>query len=204
MNSFDKLNEYFSKFPGIGQRQAKRFVYHLLSKDTKELNNFCENILKLKKETHICDSCYRIFTKKGSSTKCPICLDLTRDPSLLLIVATDTDLEVIEKSGSYRGFYFVLGGLSPILDKSPETKIRLKELHKCINERSRHGLSEVILALSANPEAENTAMLVRERIGSSETAGGFKISELGRGLSSGSEVEYSDKDTIKNAISRRQ
>lgn len=114
-----------------------------------------------------------------------------------MIVPRDADFEVIERSGSYKGRYFVLGGSLPILEKEPEKRIRINELKSKITREP--DIKEMILAMNANAEGENTADFIKEMFKDS----GFVISELGRGLSTGSELEYVDSDTLKNALLHR-
>ena len=157
MNSIDKLAEYFSKFPGIGPRQSKRFVHFLLMRNNGFLYEFTDLIKQLKKEVKICQSCSRFYSAKNSSSICRICEDPNRDKSILMVVAKDADLENIERVGNYNGVYFVLGGLLPILEQQPEQRIRIKRLLELVQEKIKgKELKEIILALSLNPEGENT------------------------------------------------
>jgi len=204
MNAVDKLSELFKEFPGIGQRQSKRFVYYLLSRNNGYLENLSTLIAELKNEIKNCSSCFRFFKNdKIKSPMCAVCRDASRDPALLTVVARDVDLEVIEKSHSYDGFYFVLGGTVPILEKNPEGRIRVHELMDVVKKRAISGLKEVILATSLNPEGENTADFVTKLLEPLVKEFSLKISVLGRGLSTGTELEYSDSDTIKNALKNR-
>lgn len=188
----------FGKFPGIGPRQAKRFVYYLLSRNPSYAEDLVESIQALKSEILQCPSCQRFFAKNGHDTKlCPTCSDASRDNSMLMIVPHDADFEAVEKSGSFRGRYFVLGGVVPILEKEPERKIRLHELDERLN-RDSH-VKEVILAMNANNDGENTADFIRERYQGKN----FVFSTLGRGLSTGAELEYADPETLKNAFLHR-
>ena len=204
MDTISKLAELFKDFPGIGQRQSKRFVYYLLSRNNGYLENLSKLIVELKREIKNCSSCFRFFKiDKVKSSICPICRDDSRDSLLLMIVARDVDLEAIEKSHSYNGFYFVLGGTVPILEKDPQSKVRVSELLDIVKKRSAAGLKEIILATSLNPEGENTADFVTNLLTSLVREFNLKISILGRGLSTGTELEYSDSDTIKNALKNR-
>ncbi len=198
MNSIDKLSELFSKFPGIGPRQAKRFVYFLLAKNDHYSGDLVRAIENLKKEIVQCSSCLRFFAKNGYETKiCNLCSDETREHSMLMILARDVDLEMVEKSGSYHGQYLVLGGVVPILEKEPEKRIRMKELDARLNGDKE--LKEVILAMNANLDGENTAEFIKQRFADS----GLTFSILGRGLSTGAELEYADPETLKNAFLHR-
>src|ERR1035437_2749760 len=124
-----KLIELFSEFPGIGPRQARRFAYFILTRNNSFLDDFVKNIAAAKKSLRVCSSCQRFFTltnTSGSASKmCSICSDEGRDHTSLMIVARDSDLEAVEKSGVYNGLYFVLGGIVPILEKEPEKRVRL-------------------------------------------------------------------------------
>jgi recombination protein RecR len=121
-----------------------------------------------------------------------------------MIVARDIDLENIEKSHSFNGKYFVLGGTVPILDKNPEQRIHLKELLSAIENKAKKDLKEIILGFSLNPESEYTADFIIQSLNPLITKYSLKISHLGRGLSTGTELEYSDADTIKSALENRK
>lgn len=203
------MEEIFSKFPGIGPRQAKRFVYHLLNKSPSYTKEFARLIEEVRSNVHECNRCHRFFsveTKKVSDF-CQTCTDSSRDSSLLMIVARDTDFETVEKSGAYKGYYFILGGTVPVLDKEPEKRIRLKQLLEEVSNRSSGkgaSIKEIILSLNATPDGEHTETIVKEALvkifAKSST---IKIAVLGRGLSTGAELEYVDSDTIKNALRNR-
>ena len=202
MNSIDKLTEIFRSFPGIGPRQAKRFVYYLLSRNGSYSQELVQAIQNLKKEITQCSECQRHYAKNGYTSKtCNICSDETRDGSMLMIVPRDIDLEAVERSGSYRGHYFVLGGVVPILAKEPEKRIRIKDLGFRIQESLKHGLKEIILAMNANQDGENTAEYLKERLTTNNPQ--LTMTVLGRGLSTGAELEYADPETLKNAFLHR-
>lgn len=194
MNSINKLTELFSKFPGIGPRQAKRFVYFLLTRNSAFLEELSRLLLELKKEVSTCDLCKRFFANSHSKV-CPTCSDTNRNSEMLMIVERDADFENIEKSKIYDGKYFILGGKVPILEKNPENRIRVAELKKRITDEN---IKEIILALSVNPDGENTEKYVRGLLPDS-----IKVTILGRGLSTGIELEYPDSDTLKNAFKNR-
>lgn len=200
-----KLAEEFRKFPGIGPRQASRFVYYLLRTNPGNVELLQRLIKELRSNVSQCQSCFRFFPQNGrANSLCPICADTTRNRELLMIVEKDIDLENIEKSDTYEGYYFVLGSLLPVLEKNPELRIRGHELLKQVESRSKNGLKEIILALSANTEGDHTADFLRSYLAPLVTAHNLKISTLGRGLSTGAELEYSDPDTIKNALKHRE
>jgi recombination protein RecR len=207
MDISEKLEEIFRGFPGIGPRQAKRFVYHLLTKNQSEIDDLVKLLGQLKSTVTVCTSCFRFFNQKNQtapSTLCPICLDPNRDTSKLMIVARDIDLQAIEKSRAYNGTYFILGGTVPILDPNPETKIRQDELLKNIKGKE---LGEIIIATSINPESEYTATYLTGVLKKEYESSGTKmprITTLGRGLSTGTELEYSDTETLRSALENRR
>ena len=204
MDTFNKLTELFSRFPGIGPRQAKRFVYFLLSTQPGYREELVRLLLDLKNVIAICDDCRRFFTANGKRNLCPICVDSNRDHNALMVVEKDVDLENIERAKVWQGTYFVLGGSVPILEKKPEERIRLHEFQKLIDARSKKGLEEIVLALSLTTEGENTTHYLLELLSPLVKKNGFKVSTLGRGLSTGLELEYSDSETIRNALKNRQ
>ena len=216
MDSIKKLEAYFAEFPGIGPRQAKRFVYFLLHKNKAWSGELSRVISEIHSEVSICSECFRIYTASANRnithaqtgpSLCSICSNPHRDKSLLMIVSRDIDLDAIERSGVFQGLYFVLGGTVPILEKEPEKKIRARELKVRVSRVAPAGedaLSEIVIATSANPEGENTGDYVHELLGKIAEEKSIQISYRGRGLSTGSELEYSDKETLKNALENRR
>lgn len=203
MDSMRKLEEIFAHFPGIGPRQAKRFVYYILNRPNSSIREFTDLIHEVKKSTAQCGSCYRIFIGHGEKmTQCSICSDKNRDASLLMIVARDSDFETIEKSGVYKGLYFILGGIVSSFDAEPEKRIRLEALIKRLRELGS-SLKEIILSMNTTPDGDSTAMIVSDYVKASLPESGLQISVLGRGLSTGAELEYVDGDTIRNAFQNR-
>ena len=198
MDRIDELSTEFAKLPGIGPRQAKRFVFHLLASPATDRTRLAELIANLSKDVHQCPECLRFFN--GTSTRiCSYCTDSRRDDTLLMVVEKDQDLAAVERAGTYKGRYFVLGG---VLTLSGKGAIREKELAQTIQERLSSGLKEVVLALSATSEGEHTADHVRELL--APYRNDLKISALGRGLATGSELEYSDAETLRAALAGRK
>jgi len=196
-----KLAELFQKFPGIGPRQARRFVYFLLGQDKEVLNDLADQIKKIRAQVVECKECHRFFDADGYADVCDICSSPNRDEHLLMIVEKDADLDAIEKSGLYHGKYFVLGGTIPILNHVNEA-LRSDALGALVAKRKPQ-LAEVIIATSASPEGDVTADHIREVV-EPILGGTIRISLLGRGLSTGTELEYSDTETIKNALANRR
>jgi len=203
MDIIDKLTEVFKEFPGIGERQARRFVYFLMSRNGAYNENLSALILDLKKEVAQCKECFRFFIlNKAGDKLCDICANPNLDSSTLMVVEKDSDLESVKKSRVYNGKYFILGGLVPIVEKTTNSRVRINELIKKV--QSEKNLKEIILAFSLSPQGNHTDFYVRNQIKSIAESLGIKISSLGKGLSTGTELEYSDNDTLKNAFKNRQ
>ena len=200
----DRLVESFRQFPGIGPRQARRFVYFLLGEGDGYITRLSSELLALKDKINRCVDCGRFFALSGGKVEqCTICSDTNRNRELLMVVEKDIDLEAVRKAGIYDGHFFVLGGNIPILEKNPEEKVRIKELKTRL---AKGEIKELILALSATTEGDYTAEYLKKALLPPPTGGAspaLKISTLGRGLSTGTELEYSDTDTLKSALKNR-
>lgn len=204
MDHIEELARALARFPGIGPRQGKRFVYYLLTAPAEDRKKLAELISSLGKDVKQCPDCLRYFN--GSSANiCNYCSDTKRDDSILMIVEKDQDLTAVERAGTYKGRYFVLGG---VLTLSGKGAIREKELLKIVGKRlsPREGgqtsLKEIVLALSATNEGEHTIDRVRELL--APWRDHIKTSMLGRGLATGSELEYSDPETLRAALTNRK
>jgi len=202
MDIVEKLTEIFKEFPGIGERQAKRFVYFLMARKPDYAENLSNLILILKKEVNQCKECFRFFIDKNKKKVCEICADPNVNSSVLMVVEKDSDLESVKKSGLYHGKYFILGGLVPIVEKNTKSRIHINELIEKI--KKDKNLKEIILAFSLNPQGDHTDFYIKSQLKNICEPLDIKISSLGRGLSTGTELEYSDNDTLKNALKNRQ
>ena len=208
MDHIDELARALARFPGIGPRQGKRFVYYLLAASSNERMKLAELIVSLGKDVRQCPECLR-FYNGTHATICNYCSDKTRDDTLLMLIEKDQDLAAVERAGTYRGRYFVLGG---VLTLSGKGAIREKELLHRVEKHLQNGLpaggesasggKEIVLALSATSEGEHTADHVRKMFAPYRDQ--VKISTLGRGLATGSELEYSDAETLRAALTNRK
>lgn len=203
MSALDTLIRHFEHFPGIGSRQAKRFAFHLLTLPPEEVEDIATLIRSVRGSVALCPSCQRFFSKEGTMDACRICMDTNRDNTKLAIVERDSDIDAIERSGMYDGFYFVLGGTIPLLETQDAKKLRGGALKQLVALRGPLGLREIILSFSVNPDGENTARYVELLLKEAIEKYAIKVSHLGRGLSTGSELEYADPETIKNALKNR-
>ena len=203
MGVIERLTEFFLKFPGIGLRQARRFVYFLLSIDSQQIDEFIALLQNLKIEIQQCILCYRFFEEMEKEGRmCPSC-SKNFDSPILIVVEKDIDLENIQKGNTDSGVYFVLGGLlSPLTKESPA---RIKELAERIKKDVlSKKLKEIIVALSAHPNGDYTTLHIKNILVPLVKKYELKISTLGRGMSTGAELEYSDSETIKHALANRK
>lgn len=207
MNATDRLTELFMRFPGIGPKQAKRFVYFLL----REHSHYKEQLIKVLEELKFtgkqCEKCFRFFgDKSNTNTKlvCDICEAESRDKSILLIVEKELDMDAVEKTGSYNGLYFIMGGLVPPLTEKPSELIRIRELTTRIHSDIESSiLSEIIFALPVTDYGDTTTEYIEKTIRQIVGIEKAKLSHLARGLSSGLELEYVDRNTFKSALEHR-
>lgn len=199
MDPIARLSALFERFPGIGPRQAARFVQYLLRSSPAIKKEFIEALRELGGSVRQCSECMRYFS--GDDKRCGLCANGNRDTSLLAVVVNDADILALERSGTYSGHYFVLGGTISLTSEKANG-LRLTELKALVEKRSKEGLREIILALPANPEGDATALRLKEELESAPK--GISITVLGRGLSTGSELEYADSDTLKSAFESRR
>lgn len=201
--SLQNLTDLFVKFPGIGPRQASRFVFYILKSGmTGEL---ISAISELNEKVIFCTQCFRATEKEGGSL-CAFCRDSKREQALIAVVEKESDLQNLEKTGSYSGLYHVLGGVIDPLDSQGPQLLHLKELFSRIKTLlEKGGSGEVILATNPTTEGDTTALYIERILAPlKNNHPGLKISRLGRGLSLGSELEHVDEVTLKNALTNRK
>lgn len=204
MNNLDSLIKHFEEFPGVGARQARRFAFHILTLEKNDIEELATLIQNLKTSVVECQSCHRFFSRNGgNAVECSICSDHNRDRTKLMVVERDSDIVAIERSAIYDGLYFVLGGTIPLLTSKEHTSLRGGALKATVAIRITEELGEIILAFAVNPDGENTSRYVESLLKESITTAGIRLTQLGRGLSTGSELEYADPETIKNALIHR-
>jgi recombination protein RecR len=191
-NSIRAAIQQVAKLPGIGEKTAERLVLHLLYTPRKDVQALTDSILAMKDRVRTCSRCYSLSDKE----LCGLCSDPARDSALLCVVEQPADLVALEKSGAYRGLYFILGGvLSPINGVGPDD-IRIREL---VGTVKREAVSEVVLATSTNVEGEATAAYIAQLLDSFEV----KVSRIASGVPMGGELKYVDQVTLKRAMETR-
>ena len=193
VNSLDALIQALRRLPGVGVKSAQRMAFHLLQHDRAGAQTLARALNEASSHVHHCERCHT-FTE---ATVCATCLDSRRDRSQLCVVETPADQSAMERTGAYKGLYFVLmGKLSPLDGIGPHD-LGLSKLF----ERSCDGLvQEVILATNFTAEGEATAHVIAEGL----KARGIKPTRLARGVPVGSELEYVDLGTIAHALIDRR
>jgi recombination protein RecR len=196
--SIQILIDEFSKLPSVGPRQAARFVFYLLKQPKKELEDFSGALLNLR-NLKKCQFCFKVIE---NSDICNICKSSARDKSMICIIEKDTDVEAIEKTGRYTGLYHVLGE-SEIKNfgKKNLEELHLVELIKRI--RNNKDIKEIIIATSATTDGDTLALYI-SRLLKKNLPVEKRVTRLGRGLSTGSELEYMDEETLTNALLGRK
>ena len=200
MTDIDTLTELFTRFPGIGPRQARRFVYFLLRQDARYRTALVRAIDEIVAHVRQCTRCLRYAPLHAQRPLCDVCADASRVPAQLMVVEKDTDIEQMEKSGAYRGYYFVLGGTLSLTGR--KRAIREKELAAYVKKYAAD-MEEIILALSATPDGEYTTEHLVRNLGTYTSEKNIHVTVLGRGLSTGSELEYADPTTLESALKNR-
>lgn len=191
--SLEGLIDALRRLPGVGQKSAQRMAYHLLQNDRAGAERLAQALQQALSRMRHCERCHT-FTEHRICTTCD---DSTRDARLLCVVESPADQAALERSGSYRGLYFVLmGRLSP-LDGVGVGDIGARQLL----DRAGDGVvEEVILATGFSAEGEATAHALGEAL----RARGLKVTRLARGVPAGSELEYVDLGTIAHALVDRR
>lgn len=197
MSPIHELTDLLARLPGLGPRQARRVVQYLLSKDQSFRKTLSGLIESLEQKTARCKSCMR-YDDPSAQGLCAICADPTREQTLV-VVEHDVDIDAIESSLTYKGYYFVLGGLMTLSKQKKVRTIHEAELMKRI--QAMPHLTEVIFALATTPEGDFTARELMTKIQNSFPS--IKTTLLGRGLSVGAEVEYADPETLRSALKNR-
>lgn len=192
-NSLDVLIQALRRLPGVGVKSAQRMAFHLLQHDRAGAQTLSRALEQAVGKVKHCERCHT-FTE---GEVCATCLDARRDHSKLCVVETPADQSAVERTGAYRGLYFVLmGKLSPLDGVGPHD-IGLKKLF----ERACDGtVTEVILATNFTAEGEATAHVIGEGL----KARGLQMTRLARGVPAGSELEYVDLGTIAHALVDRR
>ena len=187
------LTAALAKLPGIGPRSAERVALHLVQTEPATVKHLAETILTARARIRFCETC-------GALTEvspCATCTDARRDSALVCIVERAVDILSIERSGTYRGKFHVLGGKISPLDGVEPDDLRIRELETRL---TIEPVSEIIIALGTDVEGDATSSYLAKRLARS----GLKISRIGFGLPAGSGLEFADELTLNRALEGRR
>ncbi|MCU0785693.1 MAG: recombination mediator RecR [Verrucomicrobia bacterium] len=182
-----------AKLPGVGPRSAERIALHIVQADAPAVRQLAEVIVFARERIQFCTTCGALTEK----SPCPVCDDARRDRSLVCVVERAVDILSIEKSGTFRGKFHVLGGnISPLDGVEPED-LRIAELEKRL---SAEPIKEIVIALGTDVEGDATSFYLAKRL----ARPGLKISRIAYGLPAGSGLEYADELTLSRALEGRR
>ncbi len=188
--AFQKLIKNLSSLPSVGPKMAERLVLFLFKQDIEKIRDFAENLLEIK-NMKICRRCFNI----AESELCEYCKDERRDQHSICVVEEPLDIISLERTKAYQGLYHVLGGVIQVGDSGADLKIP-----ELISRIENEGITEVILATNPTTEGDATALYLKRKIQPLNV----KITRLGRGLSTGADLEYADELTISEALTNRK
>ena len=182
-----------SKLPGIGPRSAERIALHLVQAESGVVKQLADTLLQARERVRLCEVCGALT----ETSPCTTCTDPRRDASLVCIVERPVDIISLEKSGTFRGQYHVLGGkISPLNGVEPED-LRIGELEK----RLAHGpIKEIVIALATDVEGDATGYYLAKRLARE----GLKITRIAYGLPAGAGLEFADELTLSRAMEGRR
>ena len=187
------LTAALAKLPGIGPRSAERVALHIVQGDPATVRHLAETILTARERIRFCETC-------GALTEispCATCTDARRDSSIVCVVEKPVDILSIERSGTYRGKFHVLGGKISPLDGVEPDDLRIGELEKRL---TLEPIKEIIIALGTDVEGDATSSYLAKRL----ARAGLKISRIGFGLPAGSGLEFADELTLNRALEGRR
>ena len=191
--SLGKLIDELAKLPGIGRKSAERLAYHLLRVHANEALALADAIRSVKENVRYCKVCYNL----AEGEECSICRDPRRDRNLLCVVEQPRDLLALEQPGTYRGLYHVLLGRIAPLDGIGEEQLTISALI----ERVRQGsFTEIIMGTNPTLEGDGTALYISNLLEGMPV----QITRLARGITSGSVLEFANKEILADALAGRQ
>jgi recombination protein RecR len=182
-----------SKLPGIGPRSAERIALHLVQAESGAVRQLAETILSARERVRFCETCGALTEQ----SPCAMCADPRRDASFVCVVERPVDIISIEKSGTFRGHYHVLGGkLSPLNGVEPED-LRISELEQRLTQGQ---IKEIVMALGTDVEGDATGYYLAKRL----ARPGLKITRIAHGLPAGTGLEFADELTLSRALEGRR
>jgi len=189
----ENLIEQLVKLPGVGRRSAERMVYWFLKQSTEDVKAFANSVVRLKEGLRFCQRCNNL----SEADICLVCADANRDQKVICVVESPKDLLAIERTGTFKGLYYVLlGVISPAEGRGPEDL----NLNKLLTRVQEEGIKEVVIATDPDTEGEMTALHLTKELKTT----GAKVSRIGLGIPVGSSVEFADLSTLSMSLSSRR
>lgn len=191
--SVTRLIDHFARLPGIGRKSAERLAYHVLRVPKQEALDLADSIRQVRENVHYCRACFNL----AEAELCAVCSDPKRDQTQLCIVEQPRDLIALEQSAAFRGLYHVLlGRIAPLDGVSPD-QLTIDPLI----ERVRRGsFREIIMATNPTVEGDGTSLYLSNLLAEFPVS----ITRLARGITTGSILEYTNKEILADALSGRQ
>ncbi|HWO25965.1 MAG TPA: recombination mediator RecR [Kofleriaceae bacterium] len=191
-----RLVQELARLPGIGEKTATRLAFHLIRSNRQQVRDLAQALLDATDKIRLCSVCMNMT----EDDPCVLCTDTRRDPDVICVVATASDLLAIDRGGHFRGRYHVLHGLLSPLEGIGPDDLRIAELVRRVGASAPGtGVREVIIATSPSVDGEATAMYIARTL----KPLGVTVSRIATGLPVGGELEYSDQATIARALAGR-
>ena len=191
--SISSLIGALSQLPGIGPRSAERIALYLAQAEPHTVRHLADNLINARERVRFCDLCGGL----SELPRCETCSDPRRDATLVCVVERPVDILSIEKSGTFRGRYHVLGGkISPLDGVEPED-LRIAALEQRLGQEP---IREVILALGTDVEGDATSFYLSRRL----NRDGLKVTRIAHGLPAGTGLEFADEVTLSHALAGRR
>lgn len=187
------LIEQLAKLPGVGRKSAERMAYHILRVHKSEALALADAIRNVRENVRYCSACFNLAERE----RCEICTDPRRDQTTICVVEQPRDVMALEQSGTYRGLYHVLlGRIAPLEGIGPD-QLTIEQLV----ERIRKGqVREVVMATNPTVEGDGTALHISNMVSEFPV----EITRLARGITTGSILEYTNKEILADALAGRQ
>jgi recombination protein RecR len=187
------LIDALRRLPGVGEKTAQRFAYFIIGMTGRDARLIAQTIVEVKERIKVCSVCYNLT----ETDPCPICTDPRRDRSIICVLEEPRDLIALEKSGSFKGIYHVLGGLVSPITNTGVDELRIEELRHRV---TAEGVREVIIATNPTKEGELTSHLIRQRLEDTDV----RVTRIAQGLPAGGDLEYFDSQTLTAALTNRR
>jgi len=192
--ALEQAIEAFGSLPGVGPRSAERYAYWCLRHDKNASSKLADSLLHLHEGIAVCPKTFALID--AGSAVSPLYDDPTRNKQVVAVVAEPFDIVALEKIGSFKGTYHVLGGLISPIDGVGPDQLHISELLRRIDEDE---VTEIILATNASVEGETTAMYLQQQLNGKD----ITLTRLARGLPVGVDLEYADQITLSRALEGR-